>query len=338
MLFDKTGTLTKGEPARHRRRRRRRTPATPSCWRLAAAVEADSEHPLARAIVAAADDSGRRARPSSATDFRSLTGRGVRARRRRHAKWPSAARRCCARPATDGARRARRSHRGLGRGAAPRCCTSCATARCSARSRSRTRSAPSPGRRSTRCTPVGIEVAMITGDARQVADAVGRGARHRRGVRRGAARGQGRRGRRTAGRAGDGSRWSATASTTPPRWRAPTSASPSAPAPTWPSSPPGWCWPPTTRAAVLVGHRALPTPATARCVQNLAWAAGYNVHRRPARRRGAGLRRLRALAGGRRDPDGVSTIVVALNAQLLRRLDLDPVHLARTGTPVSHHL
>jgi Cu2+-exporting ATPase len=44
--------------------------------RLAGAVEADSEHPLARALVTAAQDRGLRA---SARDFRSLTGRGVRA-------------------------------------------------------------------------------------------------------------------------------------------------------------------------------------------------------------------------------------------------------------------
>jgi P-type Cu2+ transporter len=43
---------------------------------LAAAVEADSEHPLARAIVAAAAERGT---PPQASDFRSLTGRGVQA-------------------------------------------------------------------------------------------------------------------------------------------------------------------------------------------------------------------------------------------------------------------
>ncbi|HVF74297.1 MAG TPA: heavy metal translocating P-type ATPase [Acidimicrobiales bacterium] len=66
VLFDKTGTLTKGEHA-----------VTevdgPRTLALAAAVEADSEHPLARAIVAAADDA------PTATDFRSITGRGVEA-------------------------------------------------------------------------------------------------------------------------------------------------------------------------------------------------------------------------------------------------------------------
>jgi hypothetical protein len=43
--------------------------------------------------------------------------------------------------------------------------------------------------------------------------------------------------------------WSATASTTPPPWPGPTSASPSAPARMWPSSRPGSCSPPTTPAA-----------------------------------------------------------------------------------------
>lgn len=44
--------------------------------RLAGGVEADSEHPLARAIVDAAND---RSGVASATEFRSLTGRGVEA-------------------------------------------------------------------------------------------------------------------------------------------------------------------------------------------------------------------------------------------------------------------
>ncbi|MFI7495648.1 heavy metal translocating P-type ATPase [Kocuria sp. M4R2S49] len=67
-------------------------------------------------------------------------------------------------------------------------------------------------------------------------------------------------------------------------------------------------------------------------VQNLVWATGYNVIAVP-------------LAAGVLAPVGivlspavgavlmsVSTIVVALNAQLLRRLDLDPARLAAVGT------
>ncbi|MFB6392906.1 heavy metal translocating P-type ATPase [Polymorphospora lycopeni] len=75
VLFDKTGTLTRGE---HVVTAIAGTPGTEGdeVLRLAAGVEADSEHPLARAIVAAATDRGR---PAPATGFRSLTGRGVRA-------------------------------------------------------------------------------------------------------------------------------------------------------------------------------------------------------------------------------------------------------------------
>ena len=77
VLFDKTGTLTKGEPSL--------TGAvasdgvtTAELLALAAAVESDSEHPVARAIVAAANKSG--GPPMTASDFQSLTGRGVQAR------------------------------------------------------------------------------------------------------------------------------------------------------------------------------------------------------------------------------------------------------------------
>jgi Cu2+-exporting ATPase len=74
VLFDKTGTLTKGEHTVSG------VAATAGAsedevLRLAAAVESDSEHPLARAIVKA----GERQKPARASNFRSLTGRGVRA-------------------------------------------------------------------------------------------------------------------------------------------------------------------------------------------------------------------------------------------------------------------
>ncbi len=75
VLFDKTGTLTAGEHA---------VTALAAIdgddyelLSIAAAVEADSEHPLARAIVAraSADD----ITPPEASDFQSMTGRGVQA-------------------------------------------------------------------------------------------------------------------------------------------------------------------------------------------------------------------------------------------------------------------
>jgi Cu2+-exporting ATPase len=74
VLFDKTGTLTKGQHVvaeivgvsiSDR-----------DVLRIAAGVEADSEHPLARAIVAKAKES---VGPAEASEFRSLTGRGVEA-------------------------------------------------------------------------------------------------------------------------------------------------------------------------------------------------------------------------------------------------------------------
>ncbi|MEU6020870.1 copper-translocating P-type ATPase [Micromonospora sp. NPDC047134] len=86
VLFDKTGTLTRGAhtltgvaatadpPSQDDTGQE--TPGQREVLALAAAVEADSEHPLARAIVSAAEAQGLR---GTATGFRSLTGRGVRA-------------------------------------------------------------------------------------------------------------------------------------------------------------------------------------------------------------------------------------------------------------------
>src|SRR5690606_34146633 len=76
VLFDKTGTLTKGQPAV--------TGTVPvgdrteqDVLRLAAAAESASEHPLARALVAAAHRRGLEL--PAATDFSSVPGLGVRA-------------------------------------------------------------------------------------------------------------------------------------------------------------------------------------------------------------------------------------------------------------------
>ena len=77
VLFDKTGTLTKGQPAVVGLAAVDASEDdTTRVLSLAGAVEADSEHPLARAIVAAARQRGAMA---IAADFQSLTGRGVRA-------------------------------------------------------------------------------------------------------------------------------------------------------------------------------------------------------------------------------------------------------------------
>ncbi len=75
VLFDKTGTLTRGEHAVVGIAGADGV-TDAEVLRIAGGVEADSEHPLARAIVTAARDRGEVA---TASDFRSITGRGVEA-------------------------------------------------------------------------------------------------------------------------------------------------------------------------------------------------------------------------------------------------------------------
>ncbi len=76
VIFDKTGTLTRGEPILA-------AVATDGpieedeLLALAAAVEADSEHPIARAIVREAADRG--LEPPGSSEFEALAGRGARA-------------------------------------------------------------------------------------------------------------------------------------------------------------------------------------------------------------------------------------------------------------------
>ena len=76
VVFDKTGTLTRGEPVLVG------VSAAPGIdanelLALAAGVEADSEHPLARAILEGARERG--IEPSRVSGFESLAGRGARA-------------------------------------------------------------------------------------------------------------------------------------------------------------------------------------------------------------------------------------------------------------------
>ncbi len=70
VIFDKTGTLTRGAPVLVAV-----SSDDPDVLRMAAAVEADSEHPLARAIVEGA--ARRDITVPRATDFESLAGRGA---------------------------------------------------------------------------------------------------------------------------------------------------------------------------------------------------------------------------------------------------------------------
>ncbi len=75
VLFDKTGTLTRGKPAVMGVVADNGSEA--ELLAIAGAVESDSEHPLAQAIVAAATEQGSLLR---ASEFKSMTGRGVQAK------------------------------------------------------------------------------------------------------------------------------------------------------------------------------------------------------------------------------------------------------------------
>ena len=74
IVFDKTGTLTRGQPA-VTDVRARAPHAEEDILRIAAAVEAGSEHPLARALVSAAEH--RKLQISSVTGFHAIPGHGI---------------------------------------------------------------------------------------------------------------------------------------------------------------------------------------------------------------------------------------------------------------------
>jgi Cu+-exporting ATPase len=76
VVFDKTGTLTLGRPEVTRIDRHDTSVSDDEMLRLAAAVEAASEHPIARAVVRAAAERGLDLPP--VTSFEALPGRGVR--------------------------------------------------------------------------------------------------------------------------------------------------------------------------------------------------------------------------------------------------------------------
>lgn len=78
LAFDKTGTLTSGKPTLTETFAYGKEMDAPEMLRFAAALEARSEHPLARSIVKSAQDRGLNL--PTATDFRAIPGQGVEGR------------------------------------------------------------------------------------------------------------------------------------------------------------------------------------------------------------------------------------------------------------------
>ncbi|MEV0154296.1 heavy metal translocating P-type ATPase [Micromonospora sp. NPDC050686] len=323
VLIDKTGTLTKG---RHTVTGVAAVDglAEDEVLRLAGGVEADSEHPLARAIVAAAAHTG----PAAGTDFRSLPGRGVRATvaGKPYAVGGPALLRELRADVPAELRRADESW--SARGAAvlylarldgePRLVGALAL---EDEVRPEAREAIAELRR------LGIgKIAMVTGDARPVADAVAADLGFRPGVDEVFAEvlpadkddivaGLQQRGHRVA-MVGDG------VNDAPALARADVGLAIGA----------GTDVAIESAGVVLASSDPRGVPAAVRLskasyrkqVQNLAWAAGYNVVAIPA---AAGVF---AWAGFSLGPAAAavlmsaSTIVVALNAQTLRRVQLTP--------------
>jgi Cu2+-exporting ATPase len=167
ILFDKTGTLTTGRPTASALVPVKADAA--EVLRLAGAVETDSEHPLARAVVRAATERGEMPR---ATGFRSLTGRGVEASvegRRLAVGGPSLLReRGMLEPEAVGDE----IESWKGRGAAILYLIEGDAILGALALEDEVR--PESSQAITELRALGVDVAMITGDSRQVAEAVAR--------------------------------------------------------------------------------------------------------------------------------------------------------------------
>jgi Cu2+-exporting ATPase len=329
VLFDKTGTLTKGAhvvtdvalAGYHNG-----VATSDDLLTLAAAVESDSEHPLAKAIVAAAQRAD--LQKPSVQDFRSITGRGVEA-------TVDGARAAVGGPALLRERNhsvpdelSRRIEEWKQRGAAVLYVVRDGDVYGALALEDEVR--PESKQAVDELHALGVKVVMITGDAQQVADAVAK----RLGIDEVFAevlpedKGKAvaelqERGLRVA-MVGDG------VNDAPALARADVGiaigagtdvAIESAGVILASSDPRG-----------VIGVIELSRASYRKMIQNLVWAAGYNIVAIPL---AAGVF---AWAGITLAPAvgaivmSVSTIVVALNAQLLRRLDLQPEHIEETLT------
>jgi Cu2+-exporting ATPase len=329
VLFDKTGTLTKGAhvvtdvalAGPHHG-----VATADDLLTLAAAVESDSEHPLAKAIVAAAQGAGRQLPPVQ--DFRSITGRGVEA-------TVDGARAAVGGPALLRERNhivpddlSRRIEEWKQRGAAVLYVVRDGEVYGALALEDEIR--PESKQAVDELHALGVKVVMITGDAQQVADAVAKQLGIDEVFAEVLPEDKGKavaelqeRGLRVA-MVGDG------VNDAPALARADVGiaigagtdvAIESAGVILASSDPRG-----------VIGVIELSRASYRKMIQNLVWAAGYNIVAIPL---AAGVF---AWAGITLAPAvgaivmSVSTIVVALNAQLLRRLDLRPEHIDETLT------
>ena len=322
VLFDKTGTLTKG--AHVLTDLASVDGDDDTLLGLAAAAESDSEHPLARAIVTAARDRG--VEVSTATGFRPMTGRGVQARvgdtevavggptllREQSLELPATLS-----DAVEGWR---------GRGASVLFVLVDGEVRGAVTVEDQVREESRDAVEALHA--VGVQVAMITGDARQVADAVAADL----GIdevfaevlpedKDAAVTDLQERGH-TVAMVGDG------VNDAPALARADVGIAIGAGTDVAIESAGVVLASDDPRAVVAV--RRLSQASYRKMLQNLWWSAGYNIAAIP-------------LAAGVLAPVGfvlpmavgailmsLSTIIVALNAQLLRRIDLDPRAVSAT--------
>ena len=315
VLFDKTGTLTRGS---HVMRDVVAVDGDPDrLLASAAAVEGDSEHPLARAVVAAAEELGP---VPPASGFRAMSGRGVEATVDGSAV------------AVGGPALLRQMALGVPaalaspveqwqvRGASVLYVVVDGEVAGALALEDEVR--PESRRAVDRLHDLGVEVAMITGDARQVADAVAAdlGIDHVMaevlpGDKHAEVAGLQERGLQVA-MVGDG------VNDAPALAQADVGIAIGAGTDVAIESAGVVLASDDPRSVVAV--RRLSVAGYRKMVQNLVWAAGYNVAAIPLAAGAfawAGLTLSPAVGAALMS---ISTVVVALNAQLLRRLDLRP--------------